>query len=267
MVHLPLGTRVAGQPTRFCGQCGKCQAGRRNRCRQRVVMGVHTDGAYAEYVVWPAANLYPLPAGLSLETGALAEPLSIALHAVGLAHIRPRDTVFIAGAGSIGLLVLAMLRQAGVGTIAISDVSDARLAVAQEMGADVTINPRREAPRQVVAQLTAGNGVDLAFEAVGLSATAQQTLAVTRNKGTVVWIGNNVRTIEIDMQAIVTGELSVLGSYGTDDKEFQRALDVLAGGQIPVERLVNRRASLAEGPELFEQLLAAPETIKCMITL
>ena len=112
---------------------------------------------------------------------------------------------------------------------------------------------------------TRRRALDVAFEAVGLSATSQQTLEVTRNKGAVVWAGNNQRMIEIDMQAIVTRELTVLGSYGMSDQEFQRSLQMLADGRIPAGQLINRRASLSEGPQLFDQLLASPETIKCMI--
>jgi L-iditol 2-dehydrogenase len=117
----------------------------------------------------------------------------------------------------------------------------------------------------VVDEFTNGRGVDVAFEAVGLSATSQQTLEVTRNKGAVIWAGNNQRIIEIDMQAIVTRELTVLGSYGMSDQEFQRSLHMLADGRIPAGQFINRRASLSEGPQLFDQLLASPETIKCMI--
>ncbi len=262
---LPVGTRVAIQPVQFCGKCAQCVAGRRSLCENRSLMGMNAPGAYAEYVVWPAANLYPLPEGLSYEDGALTEPLSIAVHAVGLAHIRPYDTAFIVGAGPIGLLTLAVLRQTGVSQIAISDMSDARLEVARSMGADVLINPGHQNPRRAVDEMTHGAGVDLAFEAVGLGATAQQTLEVTRNKGTIVWIGNNKRMIEIDMQAIVTRELAVLGSYGMSDGEFQRALAMLADGRIPTERLISRRAALSEGPSLFDELLASPETIKCVI--
>ena len=262
---LPVGSRVAVQPVEFCGVCAQCVAGRRNVCEKRRLMGMNMPGAYAEYVTWPASNLFRLPDSLSFENGALAEPLSIAVHAVSLAHIRPYDSALIVGAGPIGLLTLAVLRLTGVNMIAVSDASDARLEMARALGAQVTINVTRQNPRQVVDEFTNGSGVDLAFEAVGLSATAQQSLEVTRNKGTVIWIGNNQRMIEIDMQAIVTRELSVIGSYGMTDEEFQRSLRLLADGRIPTDRLINRRASLEEGPELFDQLLASPETIKCVI--
>lgn len=264
---LPPGSRVAIQPVEFCGVCPQCLAGRRNVCEKRRVMGMSAPGAYAEYVTWPASNLFLLPDTLSYEDGAMAEPLSVAVHAVSLAHIRPYDTALIVGAGPIGLLTLAVLKLTGLSRIAVSDASDARLELARALGAQITINPTRQNPRQVVNEFTNGGGVDLAFEAVGISATAQQSVEVTRNNGTVVWIGNNQRLIEVDMQAIVTRELRVIGSYGMTDQDFQRSLRMLADGRIPTEQLINRRASLDEGPVLFDQLLASPETIKCMINV
>ncbi len=262
---LPIGSRVAIQSVEFCGVCPQCLAGRRNVCEKRRLMGMNAPGAYAEYVTWPASNLFLLPDTLSYEDGALAEPLSVAVHAVSLAHIRPYDTALVVGAGPIGLLTLAVLKLTGLSQIAVSDASDARLELARALGAQITINPTRQNPRQVVNEFTNGGGVDLAFEAVGISATAQQSVEVTRNNGTVVWIGNNQRMVEVDMQAIVTRDLRVIGSYGMTDQDFQRSLQMLADGRIPTTQLINRRASLDEGPALFDQLLASPETIKCVI--
>lgn len=239
--------------------------GRHGQEKDRLVLGMNAPGAYAEYLTWPAANLYPLPPGLSFEDGALAEPLSICVHAVGLAHIRPYDTAFIVGAGPIGLLTLAVLRSTGVGTIAVSDTSDARLERAKLLGADVLINPLRQNPRAAVDGFTDGLGVDIAFEAVGASPTCQQTIEVTRDRGQVIWIGNSAKMVEVDMQLIVTRELRVLGSYGMTTQDFRRSLQMLADGAIATEHIINRRASLSEGETLFEELLAAPEIIKCVI--
>ncbi|MDQ4078282.1 MAG: galactitol-1-phosphate 5-dehydrogenase [Chloroflexota bacterium] len=262
---LPVGTRVAVQPVRWCGRCSQCRAGRRNLCTQRRLMGMNAPGGYAPYVTWPAGNLFPLPDNLSFEEGALAEPLAVCVHAVGLADIRPYDTALVVGAGPIGLLTLAVLRHAGLKRLAVSDLSDARLEQAQAAGADVTINPKRQEISQVVEEMTRGEGVNIAFEAVGVSATVQQAVAATRNDGTVVWIGNNERMVEVDMQSIVTRELTVRGSYGMNDEDFQRALQMLGDGRIPTDLLINRRATLDEGPTLFEELLVSPETVKCVI--
>ncbi len=265
VTDLPVGSRIATQTIAFCGKCAQCLAGRRAICENRRIMGMTHPGAYAEYVSWSAGSACKLPDSLSFEDAALVEPLSVAVHAVGLAHIRPYDTAFIVGAGPIGLLTLAVLKHTGVSRIIVSDASDGRLEAARSLGAQVTINPTRQKPREVVNEYTDGSGVDVSFEAVGLSQTAQQTLDVTRNKGLIVWIGNNQRMIEIDMQAVVTRELTVLGSYGMTDEEFRRSLHMLADGRIPARQLINRRAVLSEGPTLFDELLASPETIKCVI--
>ena len=262
---LKIGDRVAIQTVRFCGKCPQCLAGNQNLCESRRIMGMNEAGAYAEFVKWRAGSLFKIPDDLSYEHGALAEPLAIAVHAVGLAHFLPYDSAFVVGAGPIGLLTLAVLKMHGVRCVAISDTSDTRLEIARAMGADVTVNPSRQDPREAVLAFTDG-GVDVAFEAVGMSATAQQTLDVTRNKGTIVWIGNSHRMIEIDMQAIVTRELRVMGSYGMSDREFKRCLKILAQGQIPTEQIINRRVTLDAGETLFDELLASPNVIKCMIS-
>ena len=254
--QIAVGSRVAIQPV---------QRNNPSPSGFPYVMGVNCDGAYAPYVCWPEENLFPIPDSLSYEHGSLTEPLGVTLHAVSIPRIQPYDTAFIAGAGPIGLLTLTILKQTGVRRIAISDLSDSRLALAQSIGADVTINPKNDDLGEVIKNLTDGVGVDVAFEAVGISATAQQTLEATRNNGTVIWIGNNHRMINIDMQAIVTRELSVLGSYGMTDRDFLRALQMLSDGQVPSDILINKTAELADGPELFDYLIQTPDIIKCVM--
>lgn len=247
------GTRVAVYPLDFSGPA-------------RRLIGMDEPGAFAEYVVWPAKNLYALPDGVSAEAGSLAEPLAVAIHAVGRARVAPGDSAFVAGAGPIGLLVIAVLRSMGVGPILVSDLSEERLDVALALGATHALHARRVDLGEAVHAATGGRGVDLSFEAVGITPTVQQSLTAVRDGGTVVWIGNNQRTVEVDMQSVVTRELSVLGTYGMGRVDFERALSTLADGRIDSARLINRRATLDEGPALFETLLASPEILKCIFT-
>jgi L-iditol 2-dehydrogenase len=263
--RLKVGDRVAIQTVQFCGECPQCIAGNQNLCQNRLIMGMNAPGAYAEMVRWRESSLSKIPDKLSYEDGAMAEPLAIAVHAVGRVIIRPYDTVYIVGAGPIGLLALSVLKHTAAQRIIISDMSDTRLEIARSIGAHITVNPSRDDPVEVVKEHTGGRGADIAFEAAGNTPAAQQTLAVTRSKGDVIWIGNNHRMVEIDMQAIVTRELTVRGAYGMSSEEFERTLSYLADGLIPTDVLINRRAVLQEGPELFEELLETPETIKCII--
>lgn len=263
--RLTVGDRVATNTIAACGRCRPCLSGERSLCENRLIMGMSAPGAYAEYVVWPEDSLPRLPEGLSYEVGALAEPLAVALHGVNMAGIRPGDDVFIAGGGPIGVLVHVLVRMAGAGRILVSDMHPARLATARALGADIVVDASAQDVVEVVREATGGSGADISIEAVGAGATARHTIDATRNAGTVVWLGNSDDRIEIGMQTLVTRNLNVRGSYGMTSQEFERALGLLAAGRLPVDEIVNRYATLDEGPELFEQLLADPETIKCII--
>jgi L-iditol 2-dehydrogenase len=260
------GARVATNTVASCGHCRPCLAGQRAICENRRILGMNAQGAYAEFVVWPESSLPELPAALSYEAGALAEPLAVALHGVNVAGIEPGDTVFIAGGGPIGVLVHLLVRLAGAERIIVSDLHPERLASARAFGADIVVDAGREDPVAVVRDATGGSGADVAIEAVGAGVTARQTIGAVRNAGTIVWLGNSEQRIEIDMQAVVTREVTVRGSYAMTGQEFESALTLLAEGQLPVAEIINRHASLEECPALFEELLEAPATIKCVVT-
>ena len=258
------GDRVATQTVAGCGECDRCLAGAENVCERRRIMGMTDPGAYAQYVVWPASCLVALPEGMTYLQASLAEPLGVAVHAAGLVDLEGRS-VFVAGAGPIGLLTVAAVRARGAGTIIVSDLDASRLEAARQIGADHVIDASEREPAAAVRELTGGGGVDVSFEAVGATEPVRQSIDATRNDGIVVWIGNNAEHIQVNMQAIVTRGLTIRGAYGITSAEFQEAVRLLAEGHVPVDVLVNRHATLEEGPELFEELLASPATIKCVL--
>lgn len=247
------GDRVALRSILPCGRCERCRRGQPNICRDRQGMGMHFDGAYAEQVLVPDSLLLPLPDTLSYEHGALIEPLAVAMHAVNRTPFELMDFVVVIGAGAIGLLTLLAARLRGAGSIVVTDVSSHRLEVARALGADLTIDVGSTDPVAAIAAATEGRGADAVFEAVGVGATVAQSLAVARAGGQVTWIGNSAPVVELPMQALVTGELTVRGAYGFVE-EFEQAADALAAGWIDVRPLVERVAPLEEGPELFRRL-------------
>lgn len=248
---LEAGDRVAIQPLRTVD-------GRRS------LMGMNEPGAYAEYVAWPAGNLYPLPAGLTFEQAALAEPLAVAVRAAARIPVTQDGSVLVVGAGPIGLLVAQVLRQRGWADVLISDLAAPRLEIVRELGFTAVNAAPEGAFHEALRGFTDGRGVDAAFEAVGTGPAVVQALQALRYGGSAVWVGNNHRLIQVDMQDIVTRELSIHGTYGLGDDDFSAALELLASGGITAGPLISRRASLAEGPALFEELLASPELIKGM---
>lgn len=219
----------------------------------RYVLGVNTPGAYADYVLVHKSMLIPKPEGLSFRHAAMAEPLSIAMHAVARTPIPLMGSVCIVGAGTIGLLTLLAARLKGAGKIFITDMSAHRLDLARQLGADVAVNIGASDPVEVIMDATGGWGVDCAIEAVGITPAVQQAHKVTRNGGDITWIGNSALMIEVNMQEVVTRELTVRGTYGFTD-EFEKSIDALATGRINVEPIIERVADLDEGPAIIDAL-------------
>lgn len=233
----------------------------------RKLIGMNLPGAYAEFLVVPAENCFPIPDTLSFAEGSLTEPLAVAVHAVSIRQVRPYDTILVIGAGTIGLLTMQVLQRSGAGPIVVSDVNEERLALARELGAAATVNAAQQDFDAFVADFTDGQGFDMTYEAVGITPTVQQSVRAVRNGGTVVWIGNNQRVVEVDMQSIVTREVSIAGTYGMNQQDFSRALQMLADGAIDVSPLISRRAQLAQSATLFDELLADQRIVKCVIEM
>lgn len=227
-----------------------------NGIGQRRVLGVFsTPGAYAEQVVVHESMLLPKPANITWRQAAMAEPLSVALHAISRSRIPLMGTVAVVGSGTIGLLAMLAARLAGAGRIIVTDLSPHRLEMAEELGADLVVNIKEQDPVQAILDYTGGIGVDCAIEAVGIAEAVQQTHKVTRNGGHITWIGNSARMIDLDMQEVVTRELTITGTYGFRE-EFPLAIQAIASGRINVEPMMERVATLAEGPQIIHDLAA-----------
>lgn len=260
-----VGDRVVVQPLHRCGSCVMCRSGRGNICQNRTLIGMHVHGAYAEAVSVPQAQLYRLPDDLSYEHGAWAEPLSVALHAVAITPLNLMDTVVVVGAGPIGLLTLQVARRRGAGTIIVTDRNAHRLEVARQLGADLVVNIADDDPVQAVQRATDGLGADVTFEAVGITPTVQQALVVTRVGGSITWIGNSAPEVTLNMQQVVTREITIRGTYGFD-REFGQAINLLQSQQISVTPLIEGVAPLAEGPQIFQNLADGTlESIKVIL--
>jgi L-iditol 2-dehydrogenase len=253
VITYKVGDRVVGQPLLPCGTCDNCQAGLWNICVNRSGLGMNLNGAYAEAVRVPQQLLYRLPEALSWEQGAMVEPLAVAMHAVNLTPLKLMATVVIIGAGTIGLLTLLAARLRGAGKIIVTDLSPHRLEMAQRLGAVVTVNVAEQDPIAVVKEQTNGLGADAVIEAVGITATVKQSLAVVRTGGHITWIGNSQPEVELNMQQVVTRELTISGAYGFN-KEFAHSLEAIRSGKIDITPLIEKIAPLDDGPQLFQAL-------------
>jgi len=252
------GDRVTFDSTVYCGQCAFCRAGRINLCNQRRVLGVSCQdyrqhGAFAEMVAVPGRVLYRLPEGLSFEHAAMVEPVSIAVHAVRRASLALNDTAVVVGAGMIGLFIIQALRLAGCGKIIAVDIAAERLKLARELGAGEVIHSGAKDALAQVLELTNGCGADAVFEAVGLGATVDLAVRAARKGGSVTLVGNLSPKVELPLQAVVTGELSLFGSCASCG-EYAACLDMIARGAMRVAPLLSALAPLEEGAAWFDRL-------------
>jgi L-iditol 2-dehydrogenase len=253
------GDRVTFDSMISCGTCRFCRAGEINLCDNRRVVGVSPGdwkqhGAFAEYVVVPQQIVFRLPDGLSFAHAAMVEPLSVAVHAVSRAPIRLGDRAVVVGCGMIGLLTIQAAKAAGCGVVFAVDLDETRLERAARLGADVTVNAKENVAAAVGAA-TDGRGADVAFEAVGAARPIATAIESLRKGGALVLIGNVTPKVDVDLQALVTRELTLYGSCASSG-EYPLCLDLLARGVVRVDELVTAVAPLEDGPAWFERLYA-----------
>jgi L-iditol 2-dehydrogenase len=252
------GDRVTFDSTVSCGRCEFCRHGRSNLCEARRVLGVscgdyRLDGAFAELVAVPAHIVYPLPADVAFEDAAMVEPVAVAVHAVARAPL-PARTAVVVGAGTIGLLVIQALRAAGAERVIAVDVDEGKLALARRLGAEVGLNPASADVPAEVRRLFDG-GAEVAIECVGATEPIKTAVACVRRGGAVVLVGNVTPAIQLPLQAVVTGEITLVGTCASNG-EYPRAIELLRTGAIDVRPLISAVAPLEEGPALFDRLYA-----------
>jgi L-iditol 2-dehydrogenase len=256
--HVKEGDRVTFDSTVYCGNCFFCRRGETNLCDHRNVLGVscgeyRRHGAFAEYVAVPGHIVYPLPESLAFEEAALIEAVSVAFHAVGRLPVRLGDTAVVVGTGMIGLLVVQTLRRAGCGRIIAVDIDDHKLERACALGADEGLNSQKvDAPAEVAAR-TDGRGADLALEVVGATASLATAIASVRKGGALTLVGNLAPKVELPLQAVVTRELTLYGTAGSQG-EYPACIEMMARGEIQARPLISALAPLEEGPSWFDRL-------------
>ena len=252
------GERVVVFPKPFCGVCEFCKKGMVNVCPSGICMGVlDVNGSMAEYITVDEKYLIPFSSTLSFNEASMTEPLAVAFRSVQKIsdrEIAEAEYCMVIGAGTIGLLVVALLKLRGAKNVIVSDATAFRLDIARKMKADHTINSREVDFLESVKQITKGKLCDFAIEAVGIAATAVNSLDCLRIGGTVVWIGNAQKMVEVNMQKIVTTELTIKGNYVYDLDGFSASLKLLEEKRIDISPLMTNVYPLTEGVHAFRDL-------------
>lgn len=260
-----VGDRVTANGTLSCGECEACRAGRYNVCRRLGFLGVSTDGAFADEVVVSAARLFPIPEGVSQRDAVLCEPLACGIHATNLlGDISGRDVVVL-GPGIIGLSAFFAAKAAGAGRVLVTGVGDHRRELVERHGG-AYIDTAGIDPVQAVEAWSDGRLADVVYECVGLQATLDQAIRMTKPGGKIMVMGVFGKKPVVDMNTLQEAERAIFTSQAHVD-EIATALKRLAAGQIDASELITRTVTLdtlvADG---FEHLIAhGPEHIKVLI--
>ncbi|MGA0542409.1 zinc-dependent alcohol dehydrogenase [Neotabrizicola sp. VNH66] len=258
VTDLTAGDRVAVVPMRGCGHCARCLAGDPARCAQMVLIG----GGYAEYVAVAARQCRLLPEGVALADGALAEPLSVALHCIVRSGMKPGDRVAILGAGPIGLLVAFWARRMGASHVVMADVHTHQRDRALALGAtDFALSGPHLAEN--LADLC-GGPPDILFECVGKRGLLQAATEAVRLQGKVIGVGLCIGGDDWDPFVALSKEIDLIFTvFFHQRNEFGVALDALTSG-IP-QNLITDRIGLSPVPQVFESLRRRTTQCKVLI--
>lgn len=249
------GDRIALNPSRPCGKCKFCQAGEHQHCLDMWFYGSamripHSQGAFRELIVVGEFQCEPVGDSVSLGEAAICEPLSVALHAVQQAGSLTGKRVLVTGSGPIGALVIAAARYAGALEVVATDLHDAALKKAAEMGATRTVNVS-QAPGLGAEEFTAEKGYfDVAFECTGVGPVIKDVLPVLRPRGALVQVGVTGE-VSIPINAIVGKEIRIIGAFRFHT-EYALAARLIKEGRINVKPIITATVPFNQAVEAFQ---------------
>lgn len=254
---LAAGTKAALDPSRPCLQCRYCRAGRGNLCTDMWFLGSagrmpHSQGGFSQHLILRHDQIVPVPAGANLQLVAMAEPLSVALHAVNQAGPLNGRRVIVAGSGPIGLLTARAARRAGALEVICTDIEDAPLALAmRSMGATDTVNVRRD-PEGLAKFAGDPAAFDVAFEASGSPDALGSLFRVLRRGGRVVQVGMlPPGTAPVPVNVLQSREFEFVGAFRANG-EFRTAVELILRGEVDVAPILSGTFPLARAVDALE---------------
>jgi 2-desacetyl-2-hydroxyethyl bacteriochlorophyllide A dehydrogenase len=257
-----VGDPVTVMPLDWCGRCPACLAGNSHVCHNLDFLGIDSPGSMQGRWTVPARTLVALPPHMSLEAAALAEPAAVAVHDVRRAGLLPGERALVVGGGPIGLLI-ALVARAGGADVLVLEPSPERRALAEGMGLR-TFDPTAGDVTSAVEEWTDGAGVPVGFEvsgAVAGLATAVGSMAV---RGRLVVVAIHATPPPVDLFRMFWRELTLIGARVYERSDFEEAVRLLAGGDVPAGALITRVDPLADVASAFAALEAG-EAMKLLI--
>ena len=248
---LKIGQRVSGEGHIVCGHCRNCRAGRRHLCRNTVGVGVNRPGAFADYLVIPAVNAFPIPDDIPDEIASILDPFGNAAH-TALSFDLVGEDVLITGAGPIGIMAAAIVRFIGARNVVITDVNDYRLELARKMGATLALNVTRDKLEDAMKQLGMQEGFDVGLEMSGNAAALRDMLRTMHHGGSIAMLGIPPAEVAIDWNEVILKGLTIKGIYGRQMFETWYKMAALLQSGLNVRPVITHRLPYTQYQHAFE---------------
>lgn len=253
--HLSEGQRVSGEGHIVCGYCRNCRAGKRHLCQRDRGVGVHRQGAFAEYLSLPATNVFPIPNDIKDDIAAIFDPFGNATH-TALSFNLVGEDVLITGAGPIGIMAVAICKHVGARHVVITDVNQYRLNLAMKMGASWAINVLETPLEHVMEELGMTEGFDVGLEMSGMDTALNSMLKNMRHGGSVALLGiPSGGRMQVDWNAVIFKGLILKGIYGREMFETWYKMQTMVQGGLDISPVITHQMKAEKFQDAFDIIM------------
>jgi len=257
------GDRVVVRPLDPCGDCPACRAGHSHICQNLKFIGIDSPGAFQQLWNVPAFTLHKLPESVSMERGAMIEPLAVACHDVRLGGVKRGDFVVVIGGGPIGMLIAMVARQAGA-QVLVSEVNPHRLSLGRQLQLQ-TVDPRETDLPGLVENQTGKAGADVVFEVSGSAAGTDVMTKLPRTRGRIVLVAIMPQPHKVDLFRFFWREIQMLGARVYEPEDFEKAISLAGSDTFPLDKLISAVRPLDDLQKTLESLETSTDTMKVLI--
>ncbi|MCL4386672.1 MAG: alcohol dehydrogenase catalytic domain-containing protein, partial [Cyanobacteria bacterium] len=257
---LKKGMRVAVAPVSGCGVCRQCISGMQVFCGKDIVLGLSTNGGFAEYMIIPephikGGNVFILPDNMSFEVAAIAEPLATVFTGLSACEVKPADVILVIGAGPVGLMHMQMAKIFGAQKVIVSEILDERREIALKFGADRVVNPLKEDLKEIIFNLSYGRGADAIIIAAASAEAQSQSLDLVAIGGHINFFGTLPKgkdKVVIESNKIHYKNIKILGTTGSTVLNYYKTLELLLSNKIDLSKFISSKFNLDQYHEAFE---------------
>ncbi|MEH6550601.1 MAG: alcohol dehydrogenase catalytic domain-containing protein [Pseudomonadales bacterium] len=261
--NFEIGDRVVVRPLDYCGHCPACDNGLMHICHNLKFMGVDSAGAFQNFWTVKARTLHKLPDAVSLQQGALIEPLAVACHDVARARLRQGEKAVVLGGGPIGQLI-ALVAQAIGAEVMMSEINPTRQTFSENNGV-LTVNPLTEDLPKVVDEWTNGKGADVIFEVSGVQASIDVMTSIAAVRARICMVAIHSEKPTVDLFQFFWKELELVGARVYQPQDFEQAIELVATHQIDLAPFITSISALADIEQAFSGMDNSPQGMKALV--